>query len=64
MLVGPVDALTRLMQLVLGDAPPDLHTFRGLERLTREVDAYDVVYSDAFDAVDHLARALDHSPTT
>ena len=62
--VGPVDALTRLMQLVLGSAPPDLDTFRGLERLMREVDAYDVVYSDAFEAAACLAQTFDHSPTT
>ena len=62
--VRPVDALARLMQLTLGSEPGGVGAFRTLERLVREMPAHDLTYSDAFDAVDHLAIFLGADATS
>jgi hypothetical protein len=51
------------MRLTLGHAPPTVSTFRALERLVRSVAALEIVYSDAIDAADRLATALDGGPS-
>ena len=56
--VAPVEALTRLMRLTLGSEPVDVETFRTLERLVRDVAAYDLAYTDSIEATAHLVDAL------
>ena len=56
--VAPVEALTRLMRLTLGGEPVDVETFRTLERLVRDVAAYDLAYTDSIEAAAHLVDTL------
>jgi len=51
---SPADALARLMRLTLGTQPLAAQTFRGLERLVRNVGAHDLRYRDALAAADRL----------
>lgn len=52
--VPPDDTLMRLMELALGGRPPKIDAFRSLEQLVRDVDAFELTFSDAFDAADRL----------
>ena len=56
--VAPVEALTRLMRLTLGHGPGGATTFRRLERLVRDVAAWDLGFGDALAAAERLGDAL------
>jgi hypothetical protein len=50
----PSDALTRLMNLTLGEGTNTIRAFRALEQLVRQTDAYEITHSNALDAAELL----------
>jgi hypothetical protein len=56
--VGPGEALTRLMRLTLANDSVGNATFRSLERLVRQVTAYDLTFTDALTAAERLGAGL------
>jgi hypothetical protein len=56
--IGPGEALTRLMRLTLANDSVDNATFRSLERLVRQVTAYDLTFTDALTAAERLGAGL------